>query len=281
MTTRERSHSYAPREMKGTAMRVLCGIDASRADEAAVDGACLLAGPHGHVSLVCVIHTAGVGHNAQATIAPERASVALKRAMKQAKDHGSAASVHLVHNTDAAGTLLRAAAGADAFVVGTHGRMRAGGIATGSVATSALHKATVPLLVARASSGPVVRSIAVASDGSPGSDRACELAARIARTSGAPLTLLTVDRARVEAAHRHDLARQTVQLAEATDEQPTVIRARGNTADAIVKAATAIGCSLLVVGSDGHSGVRALGSVSERVAHRAPCSVLVARPKAS
>ena len=34
---------------------------------------------------------------------------------------------------------------------------------------------------------------------------------------------------------------------------------------------------LLVVGSRGLHGVRALGSVSERVAHRAPCSVLVVR----
>jgi nucleotide-binding universal stress UspA family protein len=34
---------------------------------------------------------------------------------------------------------------------------------------------------------------------------------------------------------------------------------------------------LLVVGSRGLHGLRALGSVSERVAHRAKCSVLVVR----
>jgi nucleotide-binding universal stress UspA family protein len=34
---------------------------------------------------------------------------------------------------------------------------------------------------------------------------------------------------------------------------------------------------LLVVGSRGLHGPRALGSVSERVAHSAPCSVLVVR----
>jgi nucleotide-binding universal stress UspA family protein len=34
---------------------------------------------------------------------------------------------------------------------------------------------------------------------------------------------------------------------------------------------------LLVVGSRGVTGLRALGSVSERVAHRAPCSLLVVR----
>ena len=35
---------------------------------------------------------------------------------------------------------------------------------------------------------------------------------------------------------------------------------------------------LLVVGARGLHGMRALGSVSERVAHRAHCSVLVLRP---
>ena len=34
---------------------------------------------------------------------------------------------------------------------------------------------------------------------------------------------------------------------------------------------------LLVVGSRGLHGLRALGSVSERIAHRARCSVLVVR----
>jgi nucleotide-binding universal stress UspA family protein len=37
------------------------------------------------------------------------------------------------------------------------------------------------------------------------------------------------------------------------------------------------GADLLVVGSRGLHGVSALGSVSERVAHGARCSVLVAR----
>jgi nucleotide-binding universal stress UspA family protein len=46
-------------------------------------------------------------------------------------------------------------------------------------------------------------------------------------------------------------------------------------AHALLTAAT--GCDLLVVGSRGLHGIRALGSVSERVAHEAPCSVLVVR----
>jgi nucleotide-binding universal stress UspA family protein len=47
------------------------------------------------------------------------------------------------------------------------------------------------------------------------------------------------------------------------------------TAHALVE--TAFGADLLVVGSRGVHGARSLGSVSERVAHEAPCSVLVVR----
>jgi nucleotide-binding universal stress UspA family protein len=60
--------------------------------------------------------------------------------------------------------------------------------------------------------------------------------------------------------------------------EPTVIQAAGHPADRILETATAERASLVVVGSRGLGGLRALGSVSERVAHRAPCSVLVARP---
>jgi nucleotide-binding universal stress UspA family protein len=44
-----------------------------------------------------------------------------------------------------------------------------------------------------------------------------------------------------------------------------------------VKTAANERVTLVAVGSRGLTGVRALGSVSERVAHQAPCSVLVAR----
>jgi nucleotide-binding universal stress UspA family protein len=45
--------------------------------------------------------------------------------------------------------------------------------------------------------------------------------------------------------------------------------------DALLEAAQSV--DLLVLGSRGLRGLRALGSVSERVAHQAPCSLLVLR----
>ena len=49
--------------------------------------------------------------------------------------------------------------------------------------------------------------------------------------------------------------------------EPTVIKAPGHPADVILDTASREGVSLVVLGSRGLSGVRALGSVSERVAH--------------
>jgi nucleotide-binding universal stress UspA family protein len=50
----------------------------------------------------------------------------------------------------------------------------------------------------------------------------------------------------------------------------------GRPVEALVEAAAT--ADLLVMGARGLSGLRALGSVSERVAHRAESSVLIVRP---
>ena len=59
---------------------------------------------------------------------------------------------------------------------------------------------------------------------------------------------------------------------------PVVLRSSGHAHERILETAAAESVSLVAVGSRGLTGLRALGSVSERVAHRARCSVLVARP---
>ena len=51
---------------------------------------------------------------------------------------------------------------------------------------------------------------------------------------------------------------------------------RGRAADAI--AGVGEGVDLIVMGARGMKGAKALGSVSERVAHKAASSVLVVRP---
>jgi nucleotide-binding universal stress UspA family protein len=56
---------------------------------------------------------------------------------------------------------------------------------------------------------------------------------------------------------------------------PSIVLDPGKPVDTLVDLAEE--ADLLVVGSRGLHGPRALGSVSERVGHQAPCSVLVIR----
>jgi len=70
-------------------------------------------------------------------------------------------------------------------------------------------------------------------------------------------------------------------LVAATGEEPLLL-ADGHPAHrTILHAAEEYGASLIVMGSRALTGVHALGSVSGRVAHTAPCSVLVMRPRAT
>lgn len=164
-------------------------------------------------------------------------------------------------------TLLAAAAreSADLLAVGTHGGSRAAGIAFGSVATALLHEAPCPVLVARPAADPerFPRSLVAGYDGSEPARAAAELASELGERFGAPVRTvvatggkpLTLDHFPVRAGM------------EADDRHPV---------DALVAASR--DTDLLVIGCRGLHGLGALGSVSERTAHRAACSVLVVRP---
>jgi len=151
------------------------------------------------------------------------------------------------------------------LAIGTHGHPRVEEIVFGGVGGELLHQAPCSVLVAR----PVPdltafpREIVVGIDGSDESERAFDVASRLAMRRHSSLRAVIahggkrVSLAKVTRRHRHaeDLAAAPV--------------------PALVEAASS--ADLLVVGSRGLHGVKALGSVSERVAHQAPCSVLVVR----
>ena len=153
------------------------------------------------------------------------------------------------------------------LAVGTHGRSRTAGIVLGSVATSAVHHAPCSVLVARATkvSGAFPAAITVGVDGSVESALAFRSACEVRDRFGAKLTMVAGD-----AGRGMDLAAIKEQIAP----EPLEVDERG-TLDALVAASESV--DLLVVGSRGLKGIPALGSVSERVAHRAVSSVLVVR----
>jgi nucleotide-binding universal stress UspA family protein len=259
----------------------VCGVDGSRSGRYAVEQAIALSSPGTALVFVCVRVESGSGAAHQATITSERASGALRQAVKAAAEAGVEATSEVLTGADPAPVLLEEASRSDLLVVASHGGSRAGGIVLGSTASNAVHRASIPVLVARRppaadAAGSFPHRVLVAADGSRDAARAIELTARIARRGHSRVYLLSVE------PERHgdpkQIAVQAVELTDALGEEPTVLRAAGHPQERVIEVAAEQSASLVVVGSRGLGGVHALGSVSERVAHRAPCSVLVARP---
>lgn len=150
------------------------------------------------------------------------------------------------------------------IAVGSHGTGRAAGIVLGSTPTEVVHKAPCSVLVARAVGRPVPRKIVVGVDGSPESGAAYSIARRLASRFSAELWPVVAHGGKGADKHRVELIVDR-RYEELQDEPVQALLAAAADAD------------LVVVGSRGLHGLKALGSVSERVAHQAHVSVLVVR----
>jgi nucleotide-binding universal stress UspA family protein len=258
---------------------VLCGVDDSRPSAEAARQAALLATPGGAVEFVGVCSTVGEGQQRVSSLNVGRVREALEDAGRAAIQAGASATWKILRQRDPAEALLEEAHGHDLAAVGSHAGSRASGIFFGSTASTLVHRADVPVLVARQppAEDAFPNRILVASDGSRGSAEAARLAGRIGHAYGSDVTLVHVSDGETPTM-RAELARQTVELLETVGREPAFCDASGDPRDEISRLAAELGAGLVVIGSRGLGGVKALGSVSERVAHRAPCSVLVARP---
>lgn len=243
--------------------RIVCGVDGSAESLEAVRQADVLVEDGGRLVLVTAVDLTDAIHF---QIAPT-ALHAARRALEKADDLDRWAEAALeraraevvrardLETVETAGgparCLVETAVSENAglVAVGTHGLGRVKGIALGSVTTRVLHRAPCSVHVARrpAEGGWSPRTIVVGVDGSPAAEAALEAARRLETRLGATVETVTVE-------HRWP-ARRIVESARGAD--------------------------LLVVGSRGLHGARALGSVSEHVAHAAPCSVLVVRNAAA
>jgi nucleotide-binding universal stress UspA family protein len=227
---------------------VLVGIDDSPESlEAARQAATLAAGP---VTLLAAYQLTNAVVGAGMTPGPvyldegpvrEHAEEALKRAKQEVTSISSITKFAKGRPWD---VLLDEIAHAQntLVAVGSHGAGRAKGILIGSTATELVHKAPCSVLVARAPLKAFPSSIVVGVDGSQEAAYADAVARTLADRFDAPL-------------ERHENVPHPVS---------TLVEA-------------AMEADLLVVGSRGLHGIKALGSVSERVAHEAKCSVLVVR----
>jgi nucleotide-binding universal stress UspA family protein len=169
--------------------------------------------------------------------------------------------------------LLAAAdeAGADLIAIGAPAAGRAVELVTGGTALSVLHQAACAVLVARPAPDPDAfpRRVRVGLDGSEAAEAAAARAAAVAQRCGCPLRAVVARGGRVD---EDGVERILAALpgAERVDDPRHPAAALADPGD-----------DLVVVGSRGLHGLRALGSVSERVAHRSPASVLVVRAPSS
>ena len=258
--------------------RIVCGVDGSRSSHIGVDQSIALCEPATALAFVCVRETRGAGATRQATITAERADEALEEAVTAAREAGIDAAAEARRTTTYAGCcsmrlLVPTFSSSPATAAREPAESR-----LAARASAAVHRARVPVLVARRppEGAAFPERILVATDGSADAERAVELTARIGHRHRSRVLLLSVEPGPHGDPKR--IAVDAVNLAAELGGDPTVLRASGHADEHILQVATSESVSLVAVGSRGLTGVRALGSVSERVAHRAHCSVLVARP---
>ena len=254
--------------------RVVVGVDGSPQSREAARQAAVFAGSHGTVALVAAwmpppaVIASPVGH-APVDLDEDAERRAAENALARVRFDlpGPAPVTAKMARGIAWDVLIREAVAIDAslIAVGSHGHSRIRGLVAGSTATEILHNAPCSVLVARSASSRFPTRIVVGVDGSAQSAAAYRVAQELAERFDAELRPVLgadgkgVDRLAVVAllGHRFETS-------------------PGAQVDALVAAAGE--ADLLVVGSRGLHGVKALGSVSERVAHRARCSTLVVRP---
>jgi nucleotide-binding universal stress UspA family protein len=257
---------------------IVCGVDGSRPGYEAARQAALLTDDAAALTYVAVSWEQGTGGSAVATLTHDHAHRCLERVRHAARDLGVEPSLLDEHADDPARRLMELAADQDLLVVGTIGHSRPGGIMVGSAATAAVHRSPVPVLVVRRPPEGVEfpKRILVASDGTPMSDAAVELAGRLAVRHGASVAIAAARDGEIP--FRRGLAEQAAQIKAATGTEPVILAEPGPPHRGVAAAARDFRASLVITGSRGLGGASALRSVSERIVHSAPCSVLVLRP---
>ena len=265
---------------------ILCAIDGKEGGFSAVEQAVALAGTTGRVtSLLVTSYRSGGRHRAPA-IGPTRAAEILGRAGTIAREAGVPYAQEVDPGSPPARVILDWSTRYELLALGAPASSWPARLLSVGVGDQAIGGFSNALLVARPLAGDrsLGDRVVVASDGLDSSDALIDLAGRLARVHGSDVTLVhalgrdPVKRGR-PGEQEGTLRRQEQMLARACSPGRSELLVKpGRAAAAIVSAAAAAGASLVVMGSRRLDGLRALGSVSRRVAHQAPCSVLLVPP---
>jgi nucleotide-binding universal stress UspA family protein len=247
--------------------RILVGIDGSEAGFEACRQIARLAEADAEIDAVAVVH---LGPAVAAALGAAHVADVLDQEAEEALEHAVEILGGRAHKCYLNGFVTPALLAelvhfhATLLALGTHEHHRATEILIGGVAGELLHKAPCSVLIARPR--PMQnfpRMLVVGDDGSPHAYDAVAVARQLAARFGSTVRVITaLDGRSVNLLEVHHRARS----GEVVKRHPV---------KALVEAAR--DADLLVVGSRGLHGLKALGSVSERVAHDASCSVLVVR----
>ena len=278
---------------------ILYATDFSAASLAAFQVACSLSREPGCQLLVLhvLVPPATVLEMEQAFLAPEeRFKHAMDELLRLRPAEEGTLTDYLLRQGEPAEEILRTAEERDCdfIVLGTHGRSGLGRVIMGSVAEAVLRRATCPVITMRSGASlQPLRTVLYATDLSESADRAFPVARALAQHHRASLVVLHVYPPPIchaeevarrppdgyidalwEALHRYEVADASVAV--------THRLAEGGAAREIVRAAQELKCDLLVLGTQGRTGVRRvlMGSVAEKVIRQAPCPVLTVGPAA-
>ena len=261
---------------------IFCGVDGSRPSREAARQAAVLAGDDAALVYVAVSWEQGVGASAVATVSHKHAQDSLRQVRDDARALGVRTPTLVEEESDdPARRLMELVGEHDLLVLGMRGHSRAGGIMVGSAASAALHRSPVPVLVARRPPEGVdfPSRILLASDGTALSDAAAAHTAQLATRFDAHVAIIAAGEH--EAPARRGVSKHAAEIMAVTGVEPVVLGEPVPPHRAVAAAARDFEASLIVTGSRGLKGVAAVKSVSERIAHAAPCSVLVIRPQRS
>jgi len=250
--------------------RIVVGVDGSESGFEALRQALLLLPPEGVLHAVTVIDdTAAVHAGAGSRAVAEINADALRARDEAARmlEGRTLCKTHLIHGVPSR-TLLAVAGTehADLLVIGGRHRSRIAGILLAGTMTTVLRNAACSVLLAIIRPGEVWRPqrIIVGLDGSAHSLAALGVADEFAaRFNGTVSTTASLG---------GKLIAKDGEWTARVDEWPVA-----HPVDALDDASAT--ADLVVISSRGLHGVKTLGSVGERVAHRARCSVLLARPQ--
>ncbi len=249
--------------------RIIVGVDGSDYGFEALRQALVLRAPNGALEAITVLDAVAT---ARATLEQPRLLPLLVDEAQRARERAAAllegypsCEARVVHG-NALETLLGHARRdrATLVAVGTQRHSRTVGMLLGATSTGLLHDAPCPVLLARPRWGELwsPQRILVGVDGSEQSLAALETADEVAARLGSAVTALAAT------------GGKQIEPEEAWGGRVDKW-APGHPVVALLD--QSIHADLVILGSRGLHGLSSLGSVSERVAHRAHCSVLVVR----